>query len=85
MEKLTFQGEDGDQAEFYILEQARVGGTNYLLVAESREEDAGCLILKDTAGEEDRESLYEIVEDEQEQEALLPVFEQLLEDVSIQR
>ncbi len=85
MEKLTFQGEDGDQVEFYVLEQARVGGKNYLLVAESREEDAECLILKDIAKEEEKESFYEIVEDEQELEALLPVFEQLLEDVSIQR
>ena len=51
MEKLTFQGEDGDQVEFYVLEQARVGGKNYLLVAESREEDAECLILKDIAKE----------------------------------
>ncbi len=85
MEKLTFLGEDGDQAEFYVLEQARMSGVNYLLVAESEEEDAECLILKDTAGEEEKESFYEIVEDEQELEALLPVFEQLLEDVSIQR
>lgn len=62
-----------------------MGGKNYLLVAESREEDAECLILKDIAKEEEKESFYEIVEDEQELEALLPVFEQLLEDVSIQR
>ena len=45
-----------------------------------------CLaILRDVAGDEERESLYEIVEDEQEQEGLLAVFEQLLDDVDIER
>ena len=41
--------------------------------------------LRDVAGDEERESLYEIVEDEQEQEGLLAVFEQLLDDVDIER
>ena len=85
MEKLTFQGKDGEQAEFYVLEQTRVNGVNYLLVADSEEDDGECLILKDMASEEEQESLYEIVEDEQELSAVLVVFEQLLEDVEIER
>lgn len=85
MEKLTFQDENGDAAEFYILEQTRVNGVNYLLVADSEDEDGECLILRDTAGEEERDSLYEIVEDEQELDALLSVFEQLLDDVDIEK
>lgn len=58
----TFQGEDGTTEEFYVLEQTRVGGVNYLLVADSEDEDGECLILRDVAGDEERESLYEIVE-----------------------
>lgn len=85
MEKLTFQGKDGEQAEFYVLEQTRVTGVNYLLVADSEEDDGECLILKDMASEEEQESLYEIVEDEQELSAVLTVFEQLLDDVEIER
>lgn len=85
MEKLTFQGKDGEQAEFYVLEQTRVNGVNYLLVADSEEDDGECLILKDMASEEEQESLYEIVEDEQELSAVLTVFEQLLDDVEIRR
>ena len=85
MEKLTFQGKDGEQAEFYLLEQTRVNGVNYLLVADSEEDDGECLILKDMASEEEQESLYEIVEDEQELSAVLTVFEQLLDDVEIER
>ena len=85
MEKLTFQGKDGEQAEFYVLEQTRVNGVNYLLVADSEEDDGEFLILKDMASEEEQESLYEIVEDEQELSAVLTVFEQLLDDVEIER
>ena len=85
MEKLTFQGKDGEQAEFYVLEQTRVNGVNYLVVSDSEEDDGECLILRDMASEEEQESLYEIVEDEQELSAVLTVFEQLLDDVEIER
>lgn len=85
MEKLTFQDENGDAAEFYVLEQTRVNGKNYLLVADSPDEDGECLILKDMAGEEEKESLYVIVEDEQELDALLTIFGELLEDVDIEK
>ena len=85
MEKLTFQDENGDAAEFYVLEQTRVSGKNYLLVADSQDEDGECLILKDMAGEDEKESLYEIVEDEQELDALLTIFGELLEDVDIEK
>ena len=85
MDKLTFQGKDGEQVDFYVLEQTRVNGVNYLLVADSEEDDGECLILKDMASEEEQESLYEIVENEQELGAVLAVFEQLLDDVEIER
>ncbi len=85
MEKLIFQDENGDAAEFYVLEQTRVNGMNYLLVTDSDEEDGECLILKDMAEDEEKESLYEIVEDEQELDALLTIFEQLLDDVDIEK
>ena len=39
MEKLVFQGKDGDSAEFYVLEQTRMSGVNYLLVTDSEEDD----------------------------------------------
>ena len=84
MDKLTFQTEDG-AVDFYVLEQTRFNGKNYLLVADSEEEDAECLILKDCSKDEEAESRYEIVEDEREQDALLTIFEQLLEDVEIEK
>ena len=40
---------------------------------------------KDTSGESQSESVYEIVEDDVELSAVLKVFEELLEDVEIER
>jgi hypothetical protein len=85
MEKLIFQDTDGEATEFYVVEQTRVSGVNYLLVADSEEEDGECLILRDTSKEEEQESLYEIVEDEAELDVLLKIFEQLLDDVEIEK
>lgn len=84
-EKLTFAYEDnGEQVEFYILEQTKLNGISYLLVADSEDDDAECLILKDTSAPEDTDSIYEIVEDDVELQAVLKVFEELLEDVDIE-
>lgn len=41
--------------------------------------------MKDTSGENQSESVYEIVEDDVELSAVLKVFEELLEDVEIER
>lgn len=86
MEKIIFMSEEfGEEIEFFVLEQTKVNGISYILVTDSEEDDAECLILKDMAGAEDKESLYEIVEDEVELMALLKIFEELLEDVDIER
>ena len=38
MEKIRFQLEDGKEAEFYVEEQTRIGGTAYLLVWRMRQQ-----------------------------------------------
>ena len=85
MEKIIFTFEDtNEEVEFFVLEQTKVNGNSYILVTDSEEEEAECLILKDTSAAEDKESLYEIVEDEVELSAVLKVFEELLEDIDIE-
>lgn len=85
MEKIKFTFEDTkEQIDFFVLEQTRINGNSYILVTDSEEEAAECLILKDTSAAEDKDSLYEIVEDEVELMAVLKVFEELLEDVDIE-
>ena len=70
-------------ATFYVIEETRLGASNYLLVADSDDEDAECLILKDTSRDEDPEAVYELVEDETELDAVSKVFEELLSDEDI--
>ena len=86
MEKIKFMSEEMDEeVDFYVLEQTKVNGVSYILVTDSEEDDAECLILKDTSGESKTESVYEIVEDDVELSVILKVFEELLEDVDIER
>ena len=86
MEKIKFMSEEmNEEVDFYVLEQTKVGGVSYILVTDSEEDDAECLILKATSGESQSESVYEIVEDDVELSAVLKVFEELLEDVEIER
>lgn len=85
MEKIIFTFEDtNEEVEFFVLEQTKVNGSSYILVTDSEEEEAECLILKDMSAAEDADSLYEIVEDDVELSAVLKVFEELLEDVDIE-
>ncbi|GCA68297.1 hypothetical protein KGMB01110_27330 [Mediterraneibacter butyricigenes] len=85
MEKISFEIEDtGDAVEFFVLEQTAVNGETYLLVADSQDGDAECLILKDTSEKDAQDSVYEIVEDDTELQAVSKVFEELLEDVDIE-
>ena len=79
-EKLTFVSEDGEEQEFTVIEQTVVAGRSYLLVAESDDEEAECIILKDISGQDDPEADYVPVEDEQELNAVAAIFEKLLED-----
>ena len=86
MEKITFVPEDqGEAVEFYVLEETRIGGVDYILVTDSEEGDAECLILKDLSEEGDAEGIYAIVEDERELDSVFGFFEQMLEDVDIER
>ncbi|HJB01549.1 MAG TPA: DUF1292 domain-containing protein [Candidatus Mediterraneibacter merdavium] len=85
MEKIRFTFADGSGGdEFFVLEETRINGSAYILVTDSEEEDAECLILKETKQPKPGDSVYEIVEDETELLAVSKVFEELLEDVSIE-
>ena len=86
MEKIRFTSDElQEETEFFVLEQTKLNGVSYILVTDSEEDDAECLILKDTSAEEEKVSIYEIVEDEKELSAILKVCEELLEDIEIER
>lgn len=83
--QIVFLADDGEEIEFLVIEQTKVNGYHYLLVTDANEEDeeADAYILKDIAKEEDNDSIYEMVEDENELEAIGKIFNELLEDFDV--
>ena len=77
--KIVFLGDDGEEIIFSVIEQTKVNGCNYLLVTDGdvEDEEADAYILKDVA-------IYEMVEDDNELEAVGKVFSELLDDFDIE-
>ncbi|MFR3315499.1 MAG: DUF1292 domain-containing protein [Waltera sp.] len=83
MEKITFRPEGEEPVEFYVLEQTRIGGHNYILVTDVEEGDGDALILKDMSKDGEEESIYDVVSDDEELEAVSGVFADMLEDIDL--
>lgn len=88
MEKIRLEADDGQSLEFYVEEQVRIGGCDYLLVSDSQEEESQAYILKDmsagVSAQDSEVAQYEFVEDEGELEVVSKVFEQMLEDTELE-
>ena len=80
MEKLEFIDENGEKTQFYVIEETRINGINYLLVSESDNEEAEAYILKDTSDAASEEAVYEFVEEDSELEVVGKVFSELMDD-----
>ncbi len=85
LEKVIFNPEGADPVEFFVLEQTRIGGFNYILVTDFEEGDGEALILKDLSEDGEAESRYVIVSDDNELAAVADVFEGMLDDVDLIR
>ena len=81
-QKITFETEDG-AVEMYVIDQTRINGCNYILVADAPKGDAECMILKDIAPEDSKESIYEEVTEEEELDIVAGMFEESLGDTDI--
>ena len=87
MEKIKFETDEEGLVEFFVLEETRINGINYLMVTESDDEgdeEAVAYILKDTSALEEAEAVYEMVEADDELEYVSKVFAELLDDVDIE-
>lgn len=80
-EAIVFYDEEENEIQLEVLEQTTIAGQNYLLVSD-QEEDA-VLLFREVPEDGDFVS-YEIVEDDTEIEALLKVFNELIEEVDIE-
>ena len=81
LEKITFNPGGEDPVDFFVLEQTRIGGYNYILVTDFEEGDGEALILKDLSKDGEEESVFTIVSDDEELAAVASVFENMLEDI----
>lgn len=82
--KIILIDDEGNEEEFYIEEQTRVYGKNYILVSTAQEGDAEALILKDISEDSNEEAAYVPVDDESELVAVMKIFEEMLDDIDIQ-
>lgn len=82
-EKVILESSEGEKIEFYVLEQTRIGGYDYLLVTEEATGDGDAIILKDVSDPTDQMASYEFVEDDEELAAIGEIFADMLDDVDI--
>lgn len=84
MDKIIFIAPDTKEAaEFFCLEQTQINNQNYLLVTEDEDGDSDAYILKEIASDGE-ESVYEMVEEDAELEAVGRIFSELMEDVDFE-
>ena len=83
MEKIKFETDEGS-CEFFVIDDTRIGGSDYLLVTESLDDGAEAIILKDISKETDTEAVYVPVEDDTELDAVASVFAKSLGDIDIE-
>ena len=60
-----------------------INGKNYLLVTDSEEDEAEAYIMREVTDEENQ-TVYEMVEEDTELEAVSKIFSELLEDVEFE-
>lgn len=81
--------EDGETLELFVVEKTRINGKDYLLAADSSLDDEGaeeaeCYIFRDDSQDGDSEAVYVMVENEDELSGVLDIFQNLMDDVSIE-
>ena len=83
MKTIIIEGENGEEIEFEVIENTRLGGVDYYLVCDTEDEESA-YILKDVSSVEDEISVYEFVEEDKEYEAIAAIFEEIMDDVDFE-
>ena len=84
MESITLIAPDTEEEiTVYVLEDTTLNQQKYLLVTEDSEGDTEAYILKEIATD-DTDATYEMVEDDVEFEAVVKIFQELVEDTDFE-
>ena len=78
-----FTTDEGEEVPFFVVEETKIAGENYLLVTDSEEDEADAYIFREVS-ENVNDSFYDMVEDEEKINALSKVFAELLDDVDFE-
>ena len=81
-DSICFETEDGEEVRFFVIEETKLAGDNYLLVSDGMGEEATAYIMQEIT-EENEEKIYEMVEDGKKLDALSKVFSELIENVEL--
>ena len=66
------------------MEQTTLGGINYLFVVDKADAESVLLLREDSGADTEEMAAYDIVEDEKELDAVIRIFDELLEDVNLE-
>lgn len=80
--KIQLFDDDGNEIELFVIEQTTLAGNNYLLVADSMQDDGVVMIMKEIELEDDFVS-YEFVEDDEELKMISGIFNELTDDFEV--
>lgn len=83
MEKILFHG-DREDISFYVLDSTRLTGRSFLLVTDAEEGDGDCYILEELTGADDKELVYEMVEDDVLLDHLASIFGEQTDGIDIE-
>ena len=80
---VNFTTDNGEEIPFFVVEETKIAGENYLLVTDSEDDEADAYILKEVS-ENTEESFYEMLEDDEKINAISKVFAELLDVVEFE-
>lgn len=80
---VNFTTDNGEEIPFFVVEETKIAGENYLLVTDSEDDEADAYILKEVS-KNTEESFYEMLEDDEKINAISKVFAELLDDVEFE-
>ncbi len=82
---VPFTTEDGEEIDMYVLEETTLQGVQYILVTEDLSDDSEeavvTIMKEEKQQDEDEFAVYNIVENEDELQAVAKIFAELMEDV----
>ena len=80
---VNFTTDNGEEIPFFVVEETKIAGENYLLVTDREDDEADAYILREVS-ENTEESFYEMLEDDEKINAISKVFADLLDEVEFE-